>query len=210
METKFWRINHPQYKSDRQEEYINGYGEHPYGLPGINCKGCGQVWSNIRVLPVSCPDEFRKNPYITYGSPIADLTHRNLQSDLANAIGRKDFKFLPGDDFQPIYLDIKSKPRADFLWSTLGSVLVSERVKNELEQCKITGVQFAPVIMRKVGDKLIKFPFEIKYENDNYYEMIITSYSKSPPGADIISTCVYCGREEFDRSLRRIEMNEDM
>lgn len=40
--------------------------------------------------------------------------------------------------------------------------------------------------------------------------MIITSYSKSPPGAEIISTCEYCGREEFDRNKRRIEMNEDM
>lgn len=100
METmKFWRINHPQYQSQRLEEYINGYGEHPYGLPGIDCKGCGQIWSNVRVLTMSCPEEFRKNNNITNGSPIPDLIHRNLQSDIAKAVGQKDFKFLPGDDF---------------------------------------------------------------------------------------------------------------
>lgn len=211
METiNFWRLNHPQYQTQRQEEYINGYGEHPYGLPGIDCKGCGEIWSNVRILPISCPEEYRKNKHITNVSPTPDLVHRNLQSGIAIAIGQKEFKFLPGDEFQPIYLDIKTKPKADFLWSTLGSVLVSERIKNEFEHLQLTGIQFAPVTMRKVGDKLIKYPFEIKHENEFYYEMIITSYSKSPSGAEIITTCEYCGREAFDRNKRRIEMKQDM
>lgn len=107
-------------------------------------------------------------------------------------------------------MDIKTKPKADFLWSTLGSVLVSERIRNEFEQRQITGIQFAPVFMRKVGDKLIKYPFDIKHENESYYEMIITGYSKSPPGAEIISKCEYCGRETFDRNKRIIKMNDDM
>jgi len=197
----------------RQEEFINGYAEHPYGLPGIECNKCGQIWSNVRVLPYSCPEQFKSKKEVLIGSPIPSSDHRLLQQDILHALNKGGLgvkELGPGDDFQPVFLDIKTKPKADFLWSALGSVLVSERIKVVFENQKVSGITFVPVIMRKVGNKNFKYPFDIISDNITYFEMIINTSSKYPPGAEIHNTCDSCGREEFDSSKRKIEMNSDM
>ncbi|WP_186328954.1 hypothetical protein [Bacillus sp. X1(2014)] len=50
----FWRMNNPTYHSDRQEESINGYAEHPYGLPGVECTGCGKLGLPRRLSIMGC------------------------------------------------------------------------------------------------------------------------------------------------------------
>jgi hypothetical protein len=117
---------------------------------------------------------------------------------------------LPGTDFQPVYLDIDNEPKVDFLWSCLGSVLISKRIKDLFIKNEIKGVKLSPVIKRKIGSKVIKYPFKVTENVSNYSELIITANSKRPPGAESISICKICGREEIDYDARQLIMLPDM
>lgn len=117
---------------------------------------------------------------------------------------------LPGTDFQPVYLDIDNEPKVDFLWSCPGSVLISERIKDLFIKNEIKGVKLSPVIKRKVVNNVIRYPFKVSEDGGNYSELIITGNSKPPLGAEIISICDNCGREDIDNDARQLIMLPDM
>jgi hypothetical protein len=97
---------------------------------------------------------------LTNGWPIPLDEHKRLQQEVRDAfykVGYVDVPMIrPGDEFQPCYLDVPSRPRADFLWSSLGSVVVSQRVKDLFESKKISGPSFLPVVLRKIGEREAK------------------------------------------------------
>jgi len=132
---KFWRLEQPEYESDYEQIYVNGELEHPFSLPGVSCDVCGQSWGGSRILPYECPEEMRENKHLTNAWPIPLQEHKVLQEQVLTKLaesGASICRLEPGDTFQPGYLDIPSRPRADFLWPTLGSFVVSERIKNLL------------------------------------------------------------------------------
>ena len=232
METsQFWKLTQPEYNSDYDHSLINGSLEHPFGMPGVNCSVCGATWGGSRILAVTCPEGLSEQKEIKDRWPISLDAHKTLQelalSELAEN-GVKMEALRPGDSFQPAYLDVPSRPRADFLWSSLGSVLVSQRVRNVLEHSELNDVNFCEVIMRKVGKREARFPAPVTasgepedlitelplLENldgvERYYEMIILKESRYPPGGTPRSICEGCGRPDVDNTTRRIVMTPEM
>ncbi|NHC42878.1 hypothetical protein G6549_23555 [Bacillus sp. MM2020_1] len=204
-------MNNPTYQSDRLEESINGYAEHPYRLPGVECTGCGETWATTNIIHYGMPANLVNIPELNKNGTVSNKRHLELQTLILKQI--EDYEggvLLHGKDFQPVYLDIDNEPKVDFLWSCTGSVLISERIKDLFIKNEIKGVKLSPVIKRKVENKVIKYPFKVSENGGNYSELIITANSKRPPGAEIISICKNCGRKDFDNNARQLIMLPDM
>ena len=142
---RFWRLMSPDYGSDYRYSYINGSLAHPFGLPGVDCDVCGQTWGGSRVLPYEYPESLRSHRKATDRWPISRSEHLALQKQLLNQLGLAGDPFVdlrPGDSFQPCYLDVPSRPRADFLWSSIGVLVVSERIKESLISLCVTRLPF--------------------------------------------------------------------
>ena len=134
----------------------------------------------------------------------------------------------PGDDFQPCFLDVPSRPRADFLWSSIGSLIVSERIKNELIDSCSDDIAACPVILRKIGKREAKLPppmpstgepediidevpvLKDKSEVGPYFEILILKESEYPPGGTPIKICSGCKRPDVDNSTRQLIMIPEM
>ena len=134
----------------------------------------------------------------------------------------------PGDDFQPCYLDVPSKPKADFLWSCIGSIVVSKRIKELFETLSVEGAEFCPVSMRKIGRRNARLPAPIPSTSEPedlidelpilsktksvgpYFELLVQTESGYAPGAEPLSICAGCGRESFSKTDKRFVMSESM
>jgi hypothetical protein len=229
---KFWKIEAPYYESDYEEVYVNGLLYHPFSLPGVECDTCGQKWGGSRILPYTCPIALQKNKLLRDSGPIPLSQHKVLWEEVLTELRNEEIiisKLFPGDIFQPCYLDVPSKPTSDFLWASLGSLIVSERVKNMLLEHCAGDVSCCEVILRKVGKFDSKLPAPIPetgepdsiidrieveslplYSLGSYYEVCIMNESELPPGCEIVNFCSKCGRVEFDTSKREIRMIESM
>jgi hypothetical protein len=224
---KFWRLIRPDSGSISQDRIINGFLDHPYGLPGVHCERCRKTWGGCRIHPFSCPEKFIKRKEINNAWPISGKEHQTLRKEIEHELSENNIKatLLPGDHFQPGFLEISGPPRTDVLWSRLESMCVSERLKCIIENNNLSGVSFLPIIKKKIGKgkakklpiKIIDNDEEIEIElnshiepNDNYFELLITSESKLPLGVENISVCNYCGRKETNNTKRQLKMTEKM
>jgi len=225
---KFWRLIRPDTGSISQGDIINGFLDHPYGLPGVECEKCRKTWGGSRIHPFSCPEKFIKRKELNNRWPISGKEHYALRKEIEDELFEKysiQVTLMPGDDFQPGFLSISGPPKTDVLWSNLSSMCVSERLRKIIEDNNLKGVTFLPINKKKVGKgKAKKIPLkitehnreiEIEVDNDNepngtYYEMLITAESKRPPGAEITSICNLCGREEYNDKKRKLIMTEEM
>lgn len=228
---QFWRLKHPGYGSDYADSYINGSLEHPFGLPGVHCNVCGQTWGGSRILPVELPAPLRSHKHLKERWPISLEQHRALRREVQEEFKRTGIvvpSFRPGDDFQPCYLDIPSRPSADFIWACLGSVVISERVRQVFESLSLASVSYSPVTLRKVGKEEARLPAPIPSTGEPediihevpllthtdaigpYFELVIQSESKYAPGALPLSACSGCGRETFPETDARFVMLDSM
>jgi hypothetical protein len=182
---KFWKITSPENLSDYKASYINGGLEHPFGLPGVNCDVCGATWGGSRILAHDCPPNFQNHKYVTERWPISRQEHEALQKDLMQELsiqGQPFSALRPGDSFQPCYLDVPSRPLSDFLWSSLGSLVVSERIKNILgKECQ-DDISACPVILRKVGerDAMLEPPMPSTGEPEDIIDEVPLSLFRDP------------------------------
>ena len=227
----FWRLSHPAYESDYLHSHINGTLEHPFRLPGVRCDVCGATWAGSRILPFECPASMRDRAYLRESWPIDLETHKSLQAEVRAELEALDIavsRLQPGDDFQPAYLDVPSTPKADFLWCNIGSVVVSSRVRQELELLHVTDVAFCEVRLRKIGNRApeLQPPVPSSGEPEDvinevpllaqvdgvgpYFEMIILSESGYPPGGEPAAVCEDCGRESIDSEARKLMMLPSM
>ncbi len=228
---KFWRLDHPDYKSDYAHTFINGSLEHPFSLPGVKCSVCKQTWGGIRILPYPCPESFRRRKELRGPWPIPLAEHKKLQAEVLAALrgeGVEIDSLRPGDELQPCYLDVPSRPRADFLWSSIGSVIISHRMKDLFEKHGVGGVAFAKAGLRKVGKREAKLPPPIPASGEPedlineaplladtsaigpYYELIVLNESGYPPGGTPRSVCSGCGRPDVDSEKRQLVMTPEM
>lgn len=228
---RFWRLDHPDYDSDYDSIFLNGSLEHPFGLPGVQCHSCGSTWSGKRILPVDLPAEFRTRTELRVPGPIDAVTHGRLRAEILAALrerGSSIDALRPGDDFQPCFLDIPSVPQSDFLWSGLGSVVVSDRIRTAFAASRIDGVSFAPVELRKVGRASESMPASIPLSGEPedllldlpdartadrhapYYEMVVTAESALPRGVSADDACAACGRLQYDNYSRELIMRDEM
>ncbi len=93
--------------------------------------------------------------------PVSRSEHSALQHQLLAALGTKGEPFVdlrPGDTVQPCYLDIPSRPRADFLWPYSGVLVVSERIKDFFLKTCGDEISIRPITLRKVGKRQAKLP----------------------------------------------------
>lgn len=223
----FWRLAEPEYESDYQEIFINGELEHPFGLPGVECNACGATWGGSRILPVDCPPHLRRLRKLTDPSPIPLHEHRKLQHRLLALLKQEadlPATLMPGDSFQPAYLDVPSRPVADFLWSSLGSLVISERAKAVFDDLNMQGIRILRVNLRKIGKRNASGqpPIPRSGEPEDmmntispkacgaavgpYYEVIIQSESALPPGAGEVRPCPECGRPQNETDGRQFVM----
>lgn len=229
---RFWRINHPNYDSDYRYTYINGQLHHPYCLPLLDCYVCYRVGvGGTRVLPYVCPESLRNRRNIFDPSPRGEREHAALQRELMQALsleGDPFTVFQPGDTLQPGFLDVPSRPRADFLWATVASLVVSQRVKDVLMSVCPEDVVAYPVTLRKIGKREARLPppmpstgepedmiDEVPLSIDPsgigpYYEIIVQKKSENPPGYKVLSTCRRCGSQEVDLSARELRITQEM
>jgi hypothetical protein len=228
---RFWKIKMPDYDCESPPIYINGLLEHPFILPGIRCDVCGESWGGSRILPYQCPKIFQQNTELTTLSPIHRSEHEALQKKLLKEILIEGDPFValrPGDRLQPCYLDVPSRPRADFLWSTVGSLVVSERIKNVLVECCGSDIAVSPVTNRKIGKWETHFipPRPSTGESEDlinevpllkdtsrvgpYFEIIILNESGYPPGGTPKNICSGCRRPDVDNTTRQIRMTQEM
>jgi hypothetical protein len=228
---KFWRMDHPDYESDYAHTFINGSLDHPFSLPGVNCPVCKQTWGGSRILPSQCPESLQRRKEIKDPWPIPLVEHKKLQTEALTALrgeGVEVASLCPGDRLQPCYLEVPSRPRADFLWSSIGSVVVSHRIKDLFEKHVITEVAFAKVGLRKVGKREAELPPLIPASGEpedlineaplltnistigSYYELIALNESGYPPGGTPKSICSGCGRPDVDNRKRRVVMTPEM
>lgn len=228
---KFWRLDHPDYNSDYAHTFINGALDHPFSLPGVECAVCKETWGGSRILPYQCPESLQRRKEIKNPWPISLAEHKKLQAEALTALRSEGFEvdsLKPGDALQPCYLDAPSRPRADFLWSSIGSLVVSHRIKDLFEKHAIAKVAFAKVEMRKVGKREAKLPPPIPTSGEPedlineaplltdtstigpYYELIVLNESGYPPGGAPKSICSGCGRPDVDNKRRRIVMTPEM
>jgi hypothetical protein len=131
------------------------------------------------------------------------------------ALGIKGEPFValrPGNSFQPCFLDVPSQPRADFLWPSLGSFAVSDRVRDLLLTACVNDIAVCPVTLRKIGKRDAKLPPPIPSTGEpediidevpllddpsaggSYSEIVVLNESGFPPGGTPLSVCPGCKR----------------
>jgi hypothetical protein len=228
---QFWRIFNPDYESDYQHSYINGGLEHPFGMPGIECDVCHQTWGGGRILPLNCPASLRNHKNIKEGWAISREQHRALQSEVQDEfrkIGISCPPLQPEDAFQPCYLDVPSKPKADFLWASGRSLVGSKRIKDLFHALEVKEVAFCPINLHKIGKRNARLPAPIPPTGEPediieempmlartdsigpYFEVIVKSKAGYAPGGEPLSTCSCCGRETFPETDNRFVMVDSM
>ena len=228
---QFWRLEHPDYDSDYKHSYINGSLDHAFGLPGVRCDVCRQTWGGSRILPFECPLSLRGHKHLKERWPISLEQHQALQREVQDEFRRAGIvvpSLQPGDEFQPCYMDIPSRPRADFIWGCLGSVVISERIRRLFESLGVGSVSYGPVTLRKVGKREAHLPAPIPSTGEpediinevplltrtdsvgRYFELVVQSASGYAPGGEPLSVCSGCGRETFAQNDARFVMVDSM
>jgi hypothetical protein len=224
---KFWRITSPAQTSDYSHTWINGSLSHPDSMPGVKCDVCGDTWSGSRILPHLAPEAVqRRRAEDVWPIPLEQFDA--LREEAEAQIGSHGLRLLPGDSFQPAVLDVPSIPRADFLWGSLGSLVVSARVRDLFAEKAGAAVTMAKVKFGKIGKReaLLPAPIPSTGEPDDliaearspsdlsavgpYYEVIPASESGWPPGGAPLSVCSGCLCPKVDNEKRQLVMRAVM
>ncbi len=207
---RFFRMRSPLYSSDSQDFFINGNLEHLYRLPGVSCEVCNTSHGGSRILPISAPEQIQNDSRFRSRWPIPQNEHIAMQREVAGYLNQDCEPFVTfrsGDNFQPAYLDVPSKPTMDFLWPNPRSFVISERIKKEVFDDLSNEVEMVPVQLRKIG----KPSDAINHDSiQPYYQVLISSESDYPKGGEPLTICPVCKQESFDDSKRELVMREDM
>ena len=190
----------PEYSSVSQDLQINGNLEYIYRLPGLTCTACGATYGGSRILSVSAPPQIQNDKRFMSRWPVSGEEHATLQKELAGYLEKEIVTFVtfrPGDNFQPAYFDIPSKPAVDFLWPNIRSFVVSERMKRMVFDELSDDVEIVPVQLRKIGKQNVKLPPAIPD-------------SGNPKGGSPVSVCPLCKRKSIDDEKRELVMKEEM
>jgi hypothetical protein len=181
-------------------------------IPGIQCATCGQIWVKAaRVASVECPISLRRD---FPRSPISLPRYRELCDTICSLSKCTPADLSPGTSLLPSSMAIPSLPEADFLWGSLGSVVVSERIKNCFAHARFSGTLLFPITISKVGRRKAKLPAPIPDSGEpddimdlanhvpasnvgQYFEVIITSDSHRVRGTEPTAVCAVCGFEQW-------------
>jgi hypothetical protein len=163
---RFWGLGIPDYASDYESSNLNGEIETDVRLPSVDCEVCMMTWgyAGLRSVPFECPEMLRGemssngDRQSVFREEHFDLQRRLFEE--AGVQGRPFTDIRPGYRFPPLYFDVPSRPRADFLWP-FGGLLVSTRIRNLLMELCQDDLATSPVILRRVGRRDAKPPAPI-------------------------------------------------
>ncbi len=207
----FWKLTAPNY-SDYHHTYINGSVEHPYRLPGIQCHSCGHTWiAPSRVLPIDCPLSLRSR---LKPRPVTVAEYREICDAICGVCNCSASDLKPGNRLLPSSIKIPSRPRADFLWGSLGSLIISETIKDAFERDGFTGFVVFPMTMSKIGRREANLPPPIPASGEPedimrsavqvpgtdvgpYFELLVRADSRRVRGTEPSIVCKVCGCEEW-------------
>lgn len=228
---RFWQLQKPDFDGYR-DDYINGNLSYPFHLPPARCETCGKSRWDSRPLPFQLPERFHRRKEIRKGWPIPEADFNRLVADLRQefrSMGVEPPDLRPGNRFEPGYLDVPSKPRADFLWSEIGSPVVSERVRDLFSTMGVEDIEFRPVTLRKIGKREARLPQTLTSacepsgmpesvpkpsmtdELGPYYHLIVHGRSGRLPGDEPLWVCPQCGWERSPSLLAvKLVMLESM
>jgi hypothetical protein len=213
---RFWQLTAPTY-SDYHHTFINGTVEHPYGLPGIRCDTCGHTWiSAARVLPIECPPSLRQG--LPMG-PVSIQKYREICDSICAISNCAIADLKPGNSFLPCSMAVPSRPQADFLWGSLGSLIVSEKIKDSFTLACFSAILLFPISISKVGRRDAKLPPPIPDSGEpedimqhavhapgrdigQYFEMIVCADSDRVKGTEPSFVCQACGFEQWSPPSR--------
>ena len=159
------------------------------------------------------------------------MEHDALQRKLLSFLPLKGEPFEalhPGDELQPSYLDVPSRPRADFLWASLGSFVVSKRIRDIFVSSWPEDIVACPVELRKIGTREATLPPPIPSTGEPedminevplsrnstdigpYFEILVQKESGFPVGGTPVTICSGCKRPEMDESTRELRITSGM
>ena len=224
---KFWRISSPPSKSDYAFTFLNGSLSHPKSMPGVTCNVCEETWAGSRILPFEAPKVVRlRKPKDVWPLPLEQFDA--LRTEAERQIGAGSPRIMPGDSFQPAVLDVPSKPRADFLWGSLGSLVVSARINELLVRTCADSIWSAEVQLGKIGKKEAHRALEIpstgepedliaeaipilrKSKVGPYFEVVPTTESKISRSIHAAPNCPGCLRPNIKNSKHRLVMADQL
>lgn len=224
---KFWRVTSPPRNGDYDFTFINGTLSHPHRMPGVKCDVCGETWGGSRILTCHAPECIRRRKASDLW-PIPLEQFDALREDAERQLGEKAPRLRPGDKFQPAVLEVPSIPRADFLWGSLGSLVVSSRVREVLLRVCGDSIGAVEVTLGKIGKREARLPAPIPSTGEPedlikdampladrsavgpYFEVVPLGESGAPPGGIPRSICRGCLRPSIDSERRQLVMSEDM
>jgi hypothetical protein len=226
---EFWKLESPRCDSDYRDSFINGQIDHTYSLPRVECKLCGYLMGDGTVLPYKCPVSLRER--FTDPAEVTIDEFNVLAKKVKIAIEKRGLSpslVQPGCCLQPSFLDVPSKPTADFLWPPV-TALVSQRIWQKLKSLNLRDVAFSEVTPRKVGKKSPKLPPPIPSTGEpediinevpttkfpkasrRYFELCVYGKSSPPPGRDLASVCSNCGGKTYKYARHaKLVMTESM
>lgn len=229
---RFYRMQSPDYSSEKQNLNINGNLEYIYKFPSVSCEACKTTYGGSRVLSISAPPQIQNDKRFKNRWPISEEEHAALQKEIAGYLNQECVSFVtfrPGDIFQPAYLDIPSKPEADFLWPNIRSFVISERMKRMVFDELSGDVEIVPIELRKVGKRNATpsapfshtdYPSEDSIHNTNsirynepigtYYQVLVRAVSGYPKGGSPVSVCSVCKHEAIEDEKRELIMTDEM
>jgi hypothetical protein len=190
---KLWRIEEPDYRTDREERANNGKIEFPFGLPGVKC--CG-TWSGCDLLEVECPTKLRKMRELTKGWPVMPDALEELRSKLRKfpgfeGLGIRDLK--PGVRFMPPRFTAPKIDDNDFLWPASEAPVVSLRI--------------AALLMSFCPDDFLTVPMP---GHCDWVLLIIKNRTQPPIERRSDKICVRCGRPNRVSASTDLIVFEDM
>lgn len=213
----------PQYNSDQQNLRINGNLEYIYKFPTVSCFACKATYGGSRILSDSVPQQIENDQRFRNRWPIPEDEHAALQQEIASYLNKQCTSFVtfrPGDIFQPAYLDIPSRPQADFLWPNVRSFVVSERMKKLIFDDLNGDVDIIPVTLRKVGKRpavngqepshSIQSDIHVNETIEPYYQVLVRAESDYPKGGSPVSICPVCRHETIEDETRELVMTDAM
>lgn len=207
-----WELEKKEMQTESKDFSENGFGEHPIGMPSIDCSICGPGGGGLGVLPFYCPEEFTSDYRLyTWGSrPTKEFNE--LRSKIEESLLKQGIRvrLRAGDNFQPLVVDFLQKPAYNFLWPGIGHIVVTNFVKELFSRYFSNDVSFTKVINtiakdKKTFNKYLDDPnHQInmfrKYREDSndvsseqLFEMHILSSGGHIPGSTFTSPCPECG-----------------
>lgn len=157
---KYYEIK-PDY-SDEKQNYLEAV--HKWGLPGVSCNVCNQIWSNVGIeYPSIDISELSISKKLENGwvAPLSEL--KSFQSKIRNTF--TEYKiFPPGTEFGCLVGKEVGRKRGyfnDFIWNSPWTIIIGETTLDKLHVKEINLPQTnEPIIKFKTQPQKV-YEFEV-------------------------------------------------